>query len=70
MPENAPHSPADPETNPSSRGNSRAPLDVRTVVLLMLGGVVVYLAHRDPVLGSAIAAGVAVVLGLHSLMER
>lgn len=46
------------------------PLDVRTVVLLAVGGGAVYVAYRYPALGAALLVGVTVVLALHVLMKK
>ncbi|MGW1997759.1 hypothetical protein [Embleya sp. NPDC001921] len=59
--------PADPTDN--HHGPSE-PLDVRTLVLLALTGLTVYLSYRDPALGVAIGVGIAVLLALHTLVKH
>lgn len=36
-------------------------MDLRAIVLLMLGGVIIYVSYKNEALGAAIAVGVAVV---------
>ncbi|MEU8913985.1 hypothetical protein [Streptomyces nigrescens] len=45
-------------------------ISVRTLVLLLVGAITVYIARRDPELGAALLVGVGVVTLLHVLMRR
>ncbi|GGX12778.1 hypothetical protein [Streptomyces noursei] len=45
-------------------------MDTRTALALVLGGLAVYLAYHDPVLGTALGIGVVVVTLLLTLLEK
>ncbi|WP_018541289.1 MULTISPECIES: hypothetical protein [unclassified Streptomyces] len=45
-------------------------MDTRIALVLVLGGLAVYLAYSDPVLGAALGIGVAVVSLLLSLLDK
>lgn len=45
-------------------------MDTRTALALVLGGLAVYLAYTDPVLGAALGIGVVVVTFLLTYLEK
>ncbi|MFB7632516.1 hypothetical protein ACFC0M_16440 [Streptomyces sp. NPDC056149] len=45
-------------------------METRTALVLVLGGLAVYLAYVNPVLGTAIGIGVVVVTLLLTLLEK
>jgi hypothetical protein len=45
-------------------------IDLAAIVLLIAGGVAVYIAYRDPRMGAAILVGVGVVGLLYMLLKR
>ncbi|MFD7030265.1 hypothetical protein ACFWAR_19715 [Streptomyces sp. NPDC059917] len=44
-------------------------MDTRTTLLLLVGGLTVYLAFRNPLLGTAIAVATTVVAALYVLIQ-
>lgn len=46
------------------------PLDPAMLLLLLIGGVSVWISYKDPVLGAAILVGVGVVTFLYFLMHK
>ncbi|MFD9496857.1 hypothetical protein ACFWA1_35885 [Streptomyces sp. NPDC060005] len=44
-------------------------MDTRTTLLLLVGGLTVYMAFRNPPLGTAIAVATAVVATLYVLIQ-
>ncbi|GAA0480890.1 hypothetical protein ACFQ2B_26400 [Streptomyces stramineus] len=45
-------------------------MDIRIAFALVLGGLAVYLAYRDPMLGAALGIGVVVVTLLLALLKE
>jgi len=45
-------------------------LDLAAIVLLLVGGIAVYIAYRDPRMGAAILVGVGVVGLLYMLLAK
>lgn len=45
-------------------------ISLRALILLLIGGMTVYVCFRSPALGVAIGVGVVVVALLHELLER
>ncbi|MFK0293468.1 hypothetical protein ACIQU6_23720 [Streptomyces sp. NPDC090442] len=45
-------------------------METRTALVLVLGGLAVYLAYVNPVLGAAIGVGVVVITLLLTLLEK
>jgi hypothetical protein len=45
-------------------------IDLAAFVLLIVGGVAIYLAYRDPRMGAAILVGAGVVVLLRTLLRK
>lgn len=45
-------------------------LDLGAIVLLLVGGIAVYIAYRDPRMGAAILVGVGVIGLLYALLKK